>query len=72
MKAPDDLKRLSLPVDVNKELGYVFEAITLTRHRLQGRVPLIGFCGAPVSKLIRKLLIIYVHVICLDVLVLYI
>jgi uroporphyrinogen-III decarboxylase len=29
-------------------LGYVFEAITLTRHELKGKVPLIGFCGAPV------------------------
>jgi hypothetical protein len=28
--------------------GYVFEAITLTRHQLKGRVPLIGFAGGPV------------------------
>jgi uroporphyrinogen decarboxylase len=34
-------------VDIAKELGYVYETITLTRHKLQGRVPLIGFCGAP-------------------------
>ena len=34
-------------VDVKKELGYVFDAITLTRQKLDGRVPLIGFCGAP-------------------------
>ncbi|KAI5786470.1 uroporphyrinogen decarboxylase [Peziza echinospora] len=34
-------------VDVVKELGYVFEAITLTRRKLEGRVPLIGFVGAP-------------------------
>ena len=34
-------------VDVKKELGYVFEAITLTRKKLEGRVPLIGFVGAP-------------------------
>lgn len=34
-------------VDVKKELGYVFEAITLTRRKLEGRVPLIGFVGAP-------------------------
>ncbi|KAH0544165.1 Uroporphyrinogen decarboxylase in heme biosynthesis [Glutinoglossum americanum] len=34
-------------VDVKKELGYVFDAITLTRQKLNGRVPLIGFCGAP-------------------------
>lgn len=34
-------------VDVAKELDYVYNAITLTRHKLEGRVPLIGFCGAP-------------------------
>jgi uroporphyrinogen decarboxylase len=34
-------------VDVAKELDYVYKAITLTRHKLRGRVPLIGFCGAP-------------------------
>lgn len=35
-------------VDVDKELGYVFEAIKETIKRLDGRVPLIGFCGGPV------------------------
>ncbi|KAK1752430.1 Uroporphyrinogen decarboxylase [Echria macrotheca] len=34
-------------VDVSKELDYVYRAITLTRKKLDGRVPLIGFCGAP-------------------------
>lgn len=34
-------------VDVAAELDYVYKAITLTRKKLQGRVPLIGFCGAP-------------------------
>lgn len=34
-------------VDVAKELGYVYQGITLTRKKLAGRVPLIGFCGAP-------------------------
>lgn len=34
-------------VDVAQELDYVYKAITLTRHKLKGRVPLIGFCGAP-------------------------
>ncbi|KAG7118130.1 Uroporphyrinogen decarboxylase like protein [Verticillium longisporum] len=29
------------------ELDYVYKAITMTRHKLAGRVPLIGFCGAP-------------------------
>ncbi|KAL8996451.1 MAG: hypothetical protein Q9169_004045 [Polycauliona sp. 2 TL-2023] len=34
-------------VDVAQELDYVYQAITLTRRKLQGRVPLYGFCGAP-------------------------
>ncbi|KAJ5084838.1 uroporphyrinogen decarboxylase [Penicillium alfredii] len=38
---------LEKQVDVKAELDYVYKAITLTRHKLQGRVPLIGFCGAP-------------------------
>ncbi|CAG8482613.1 5099_t:CDS:2 [Ambispora leptoticha] len=44
---PEDLKKLKEVVDVNKELGYVFDAITMTRKALEGRVPLIGFIGAP-------------------------
>ena len=47
---PADIEKLSKEVDVKKELHYVFEAITLTRHTLNGRVPLIGFSGAPVSN----------------------
>lgn len=46
LDGPDDLARLQAP-DVAKELDYVFDALTLTRRRLDGRVPLIGFCGAP-------------------------
>ena len=34
-------------VDVKSELQYVYDAITLTRKKLAGRVPLFGFCGAP-------------------------
>ncbi|NXD32503.1 DCUP decarboxylase, partial [Spelaeornis formosus] len=44
---PSHLARLRTNVDVDKELGYLFEAITLTRKGLGGRVPLIGFVGAP-------------------------
>uniref|UniRef100_A0A8C2RNK3 Uroporphyrinogen decarboxylase n=1 Tax=Capra hircus TaxID=9925 RepID=A0A8C2RNK3_CAPHI len=42
-----DLERLRDPATVASELGYVFQAITLTRQQLAGRVPLIGFAGAP-------------------------
>lgn len=48
---PNDLARLIRP-DVEVALKYVGDAITLTRHKLDGRVPLIGFTGAPVSILI--------------------
>ena len=41
-----DLQRLQIP-DVNETLGYVFEALKLTSETLAGRVPLIGFAGAP-------------------------
>ncbi|KYO47988.1 uroporphyrinogen decarboxylase isoform A [Alligator mississippiensis] len=47
LKEVEDLLKLRPKVDVAAELGYVFEAITLTRHRLEGKVPLIGFSGAP-------------------------
>ncbi|XP_074122186.1 uroporphyrinogen decarboxylase isoform X2 [Sminthopsis crassicaudata] len=47
LREEQDLDRLQTPVDVDQELGYVFQAITLTRQRLEGRVPLIGFSGAP-------------------------
>lgn len=33
--------------DVAEKLHYVMDAITLTRNELNGRVPLIGFAGAP-------------------------
>jgi uroporphyrinogen decarboxylase len=44
--SPDDLSRLTTP-DVQRELEYVYEAISLTRRVLGGRAPLIGFAGAP-------------------------
>ncbi|CAH8595165.1 unnamed protein product [Schistosoma turkestanicum] len=47
LNSPKDLDRLNAQVDVRKELNYVYKSITLTRHRLEGKVPLIGFAGAP-------------------------
>ena len=46
LETPDDLERLVDP-DVEDALGHVFDALTVTRHKLEGRVPLIGFSGAP-------------------------
>ncbi|XP_076463238.1 uroporphyrinogen decarboxylase-like isoform X2 [Babylonia areolata] len=43
----EDVNKLNPDFDIQDELGYVYEAITLTRHNLEGKVPLFGFCGAP-------------------------
>jgi len=47
LNVPADMAKLTKIVDVDAELGYVFDALTLTRKELKGRVPLIGFAGAP-------------------------
>lgn len=47
LEKPADLARLLEEVDVTASLGYVYEAITMTRKALDGRVPLLGFIGAP-------------------------
>ena len=44
--SPRDLDRLR-DVDVGRDLGYVLDALRLARSGLGGRVPLIGFAGAP-------------------------
>jgi uroporphyrinogen decarboxylase len=46
LREPVDLNRLQ-PPEVDEKLDYVFEALTMTRKELGGRVPLIGFSGAP-------------------------
>lgn len=46
IKAQNDLQRVCVP-DVNETLNYVFDAIKLIKRELNGRVPLIGFAGAP-------------------------
>lgn len=40
-----DIQRLHVP-DLEK-LRYVYDAIKMVRHELDGKVPLIGFCGSP-------------------------
>lgn len=44
---PADVAKLNLTPDIESTLGYVFDALNLTRERIAGRVPLIGFCGGP-------------------------
>lgn len=46
IKTTNDLNRIRVP-DVDETLGYVFDAIKLIKQELNGRVPLIGFAGAP-------------------------
>jgi uroporphyrinogen decarboxylase len=46
LRSTADVNRLKT-VEPGEDLGYVLEAIKLARHELDGRVPLIGFAGAP-------------------------
>lgn len=46
VKTAKDLDRIRVP-EVEESLGYVFDAIRLIKQELGGRVPLIGFAGAP-------------------------
>lgn len=42
-----DIESLYSPNEAESRLHYVYEAIEQTVRQLDGRVPLIGFCGAP-------------------------
>jgi uroporphyrinogen decarboxylase len=42
----NDIDRLSKP-EVGIELAYVFDAVSVIKKNLKGRVPLIGFSGSP-------------------------
>ena len=46
VRTAEDVERIPVP-DVNTELGYVFDAIELTLHKLDSSIPLIGFAGSP-------------------------
>ena len=47
IRSAEGLKFAETDFDVEDRLGYVLEAIKLTNKELNGRVPLIGFAGAP-------------------------
>lgn len=47
IRSEEGLKYAETNFDVEDRLGYVMEAIRLTNKELDGRVPLIGFAGAP-------------------------
>ncbi|MBS9523723.1 uroporphyrinogen decarboxylase [Litoribacter alkaliphilus] len=46
VSSPSDLKKLRI-ADGHNDLKYVIDAIKITKKELNGRVPLIGFAGAP-------------------------
>ena len=46
LATPSDLDKLDDSKSMST-LQYVFDAISLTRHKLEGKVPLLGFTGAP-------------------------
>ncbi|WP_143959629.1 uroporphyrinogen decarboxylase [Litoribacter populi] len=46
VNSPADLKKLRI-ADGHNDLKYVIDAIKITKKELNGRVPLIGFAGAP-------------------------
>lgn len=47
IRSEEQAKRVETDFDVEDRLGYVLDAIKITVKELDGRVPLIGFAGAP-------------------------
>ncbi|MBL4862960.1 MAG: uroporphyrinogen decarboxylase [Crocinitomicaceae bacterium] len=47
IRSEAELGLIDVDIDVNDRLSYVMEAISITNKELAGRVPLIGFAGAP-------------------------
>ncbi|MCF8713724.1 uroporphyrinogen decarboxylase [Joostella atrarenae] len=46
IRSAKDVEQVIVP-DINEELGYVMDAIKLTKEMLNDEVPLIGFAGSP-------------------------
>ena len=46
IRTQKDLDRVIIP-DINESLGYVMEAIKMTKEKLNSEIPLIGFAGSP-------------------------
>lgn len=47
IRSRSELHKIDRNIDVNDRLSYVLEAIQVTKKELNGRVPIIGFAGAP-------------------------
>jgi len=46
IRTAKDLERVIVP-DIQDTLGYVMDAITMTKEKLNNEIPLIGFAGSP-------------------------
>lgn len=46
IRTPEQVRNIQVP-DVEETLGYVYEAIKLTKNELNNEVPLFGFAGSP-------------------------
>src|SRR5277367_1714678 len=46
IRSKEQVEKLIVP-DPEEKLGYVMEAVRRVKRSLDGKVPLIGFCGAP-------------------------
>lgn len=47
IRSQSEMNKITTDFDIEDRLGYVLEAIKITNKELAGRVPLIGFAGAP-------------------------
>ncbi|KAH9259274.1 uroporphyrinogen decarboxylase [Batrachochytrium salamandrivorans] len=47
LESAADISQLKLEPNVEATLGYVLDGLNLTRQQIGGRVPLLGFSGAP-------------------------
>jgi uroporphyrinogen decarboxylase len=47
IRTQSEMNKITTDFDIEDRLGYVLDAIKITNKELAGRVPLIGFAGAP-------------------------
>lgn len=47
IRSQSEMNKITTDFDIEDRLGYVLDAIKITNKELNGRVPLIGFAGAP-------------------------
>lgn len=47
LRSPFEIEKINLNPDVKQSFDWALRSISLTRHKLDGEVPLIGFVGSP-------------------------